>query len=66
MTRPAGTLSARLVSIRSWWLKLGSALTGDVPHPFAAEYPWPGCWCSKPEDDKAHGSARPPLRRRVR
>lgn len=60
-------IAARLVSLRSWWLKLGSALTGDVPHPFAEEYPWPGgCWCSRPADDKVHVSAWPPARRSVR
>lgn len=49
-------LAARL---RAFWLRLGSALTGDVPHPFSSEYPWPGgCWCNKPEEDPVHADGR--------
>jgi hypothetical protein len=33
-------------------------MTGDAPHPYAAEYPWLGsCWCDKDEDDEIHWSA---------
>lgn len=32
-------------------------MTGDVPHRFATDYPWHGCWCDKPEDNPVHWSA---------
>ncbi len=47
-----------LVALACWWSRLGSALTGDVPHPFAADYPWLGCWCDKPEDHPVHTGRR--------
>ena len=55
----------RLAALAAWWLRLGGAVTGDVPHPYAAEYPWPaggGCWCDRPEEhEKHHVAGRLPV-----
>lgn len=46
-----------LRSLAAWLARLGGAMTGDAPHRFAAEYPWPyGCWCDKPPDHPVHWS----------
>lgn len=50
MTRP-------LRSLAKWLSRLGGAVTGDVPHRFATDYPWHGCWCDKPEDNPVHWGA---------
>lgn len=48
-----------LCSLTAWLARLGGAMTGDTPHRFAAEYPWPyGCWCHRPEEHEVHRSAR--------
>lgn len=48
-----------LAALVAWLNRLGSALTGDAPHPFTAEYPWHGsCWCGKPEEHEVHQGAR--------
>lgn len=54
MKRIRQALTAVTAGAVAVW-QAGRLLTGDAPHRFAAEYPWPyGCWCNKPEDDPVH------------
>lgn len=51
-------LRERAWLLAAWWIRLGGAINGDAPHPYAAEYPWTwSCWCDRPEEHPVHDVA---------
>lgn len=51
----AAAKPSRTVRLADWLLRLGGAPTGDAPHRYQPEWPFPWrCFCDRAEDHPVH------------